>query len=214
MSAAETVRERSRVSGCESCKAREDRIVGHLATFRRRSRITAHQEAQVRFVDVDVPSQQPPNTTVSADVQLANDALLIGPNDPDRCSTGFAGRVGLEVDLELTVNGSFADRRTGICVPSTGQTATLQFVTPSEPGIATIEVTGELPGKDLSIGSRTATIDVVEGVPEAPTNGDDDGGTGPLLPCFLDPNRQCSPFEQLAFGGAAFFLVFLLAAAR
>lgn len=226
MSATQTVRQRSRVSGCESCKARKQRISGHLTRFRTRSRITASQQAgEVRIESVDIdPGEVSPLGSIEVTLNLRETAEFVGTG-PELCAPG--GIAGSGIAVIATVDPDWtADQDTEVCIPvlnfGSGRVSpTFRFQAPDLPSGVTEEthtftITIQIRGHPNRTATVTRSINVAQEAPSEPADGgtNGDGGTGPLLPCFLDPNQQCSPFEQFAWAGSVFFIIFLLAAGR
>lgn len=221
-----TLRERSRVTNCENCAKREARIAMHATRLRERSRISTRQQAgQVRIEQVEVdPTRVSPGGTISVTVNLRETAEVVAPG-PELCAPGGIFGSGIAVIVEVSGDWGEADDQE-VCIPvqslGTGRvnpTFTLQAPTlPRDISQETRTITTsiQIRGHENRTAEATQSITVSQEGRRQPRdrNGGGGGGGGPLLPCFIDPNRQCSPFEQLAFSGAAFFLVFLLFASR
>jgi hypothetical protein len=140
----------------------------------------------------------------------------LGPGDT--CSTGFY-TTGADIELQLLVDGQVVDNKSA-CIDGTLD-GTFRFTAPRDPGQYTVELravgvnTGDTYGSEL----RTLTVreDASGGGP--PGGGGDNGGSGglfsgALLPCFLDPNRDCGEAEFLIFAfGGGFLMLFLIAVA-
>lgn len=202
-----------------------------LLRFRDRARLSAHQNPVLSIEGVNVPGQQPPSTPVAVPIFLSNSAQFIGPGDPNRCDPqGFlSAEVGLEVEVRLEIGGVFQDSDI-VCVPGseapfggvgTAET-TLETTTPAEPGTFSFDVVAETARTGDLVGRATQSIQVTEAAQpaEPPDNGGngngnepDNGGLfeGPILPCFLDPNRACETPETVLYGAAGALLLVALA---
>lgn len=178
-----------------------------------RSRTARAQRGDVAIVRVDVPEEIPvgQEETVIIGVEAVGQVDVF---DPDHCVAADLG-AGIRTDVEVTVGPNRIASDT-FCIP-TGRVGTpgereMQFgLRGDEAGPVDLTVTAFGRGSDNRLDERTFTIDVV-GEPTnggdggvSPTNGED--GTGPLLPCFLDPNRKCSRPESLAWAGLAVLLI-------
>lgn len=228
-SATATFRERSRLDhDCDNCRGRNERLAMQLERTRDRFRVTGGATAQqatvqqpgevLSVVDVDFPAQQPPSSRVPVDVVLDNSALFVG-GDPNRCIGGelLGEFVGLEVTVTLEAGGAFQDSDT-VCVaagPAAAfATADLSVTTPAEDGPFTFTIRAETASTGEEFFAEQRTIDVQTGAQPAPEERDDeeDGGLfgGPILPCFVDPNRACARPEALAWGGLGLLAAIVL----
>jgi hypothetical protein len=159
-----------------------------------------------------------PGGSADIEVVITNGALPQELNtllDDDVCNPGFASpgfSYRVTVDPEWT--GQQVDEG---CVSSAqigtnSETLSFSFAAPPVQQTSTRRVTITLEAR--ASGQRTSTTRTVTFDPDTgrvappPTDGDGGsggggggGGTGPLLPCFLDPTRDCSPGELAGIGG-------------
>lgn len=203
-------------------------------TLRDRARVSENavtayaSNSQIRFGTINLPSRVRPGVTIDADATLINNATVISPTDPNACNPGKLFVGGLNVNVRLEVDG-FREDSNADCVPGLGgsKKLDLSWVTENVDESKTVQVTyiaeGTGDGRELARKTYTVTVE-----PEAPTqdereetdddtnNSDDQNsnGGGPWLPCFLDPNRACSPGEQGTYSMAAGALGVLLILSR
>lgn len=145
--------------------------------------------------------------------------------DPNFCITD--GAPGVNFLSEIEVDGLVADSN-NYCRQPDPTTVQHSFLGPTEIGqypvdIVIVRPSDGVPIREVTAGTLTVTDDPVGGdcptgfirdpdtgecVPSGGNGGD--GGGGPLLPCFLDPNRACSTGETIAYtavGGAVGILL-------
>lgn len=109
-----------------------------------------------------------------------------------------------EFDGEQIVNGPFCLCGTEFGANTREFSAT--FVAPPTPGTYELSATLELPGSGSTAGPLTNQVTVTGEDPIDPPDqpGDPNGnngnnGNGPILPCWLDPNRSCATPELMAW---------------
>lgn len=154
---------------------------------------------------VDFPPEVSPGGVVSLDFTIRNtqNSAICAP-DPDSCISSTLG-AGLRIEAQLRGSGRVLDS-TERCVTCDGGTSTarLSFTAPPEEGTFSFEA--------VLVGSSTRNVLLeqrlsveVTGEPNGgaeppPDDGDDDSPfEGPLLPCFIDPNRSCDRTETIAW---------------
>lgn len=166
-----------------------------------------------------VPSITRPGT-VAGQVSVEPDPNLIQNLsalwvDPDACDTGF-GSFGFRTRIEIRVDGQVVDSRAK-CL---GSDESFDFTTNlQQPGAHTIAVVaiGENSGNEFDRETMTVTVEEETTRRGDFTSEDEESGDGlfggPILPCFLDPNRECGTLQLVGFvgGGTALLLLFLLA---
>lgn len=236
-SATRSVQGAARISGCENCQARERRVVQQLDRFRERTRLSGGPRAHITSgeADLEVFPIFVPNTvqvgqdvgTITIGVRNVGTSPSAG-TDPDTCiATGFTA--GLRVDIEVRRGANELAVEQGHCLADGGgNRAEVQV----ELGEATSAGTVDLGVRVFGSGSGNQLVqdsisfEIVESdggggngggdvQPPEDDNGDngdngDDPLDGPLLPCFLDPNRSCARPETIAWGGAGLLLLTLL----
>lgn len=195
--------------------------------------VTAYAtNSQIRFGTIDLPSRVRPGEAIDADATLINNATIISPTDPNACNPGKLFVGGLNVTVTVEVDGMREDSASA-CVPGLGgsKKLDLSWYTENVQSSKTVQVSyiakGTGDGRELARKTYTVIIE-----PEAPTQdernepdddsdttGDDNNNTdptktGPILPCFLDPNRACTPGEQSTYAMAGGALGILLIMSR
>lgn len=128
--------------------------------------------------------------------------------DPDRCDLGLF-QWGMRVRSRLLLDGEVIDET----VRCMGGDGTFEYeVSLTQPGAHTVTVEMEFANSGTQFGSESRVVNVVEDY-------EDPGGTDPpeeggsLLPCFLDPSRDCgsgSPFVWIAAGAGLFLILALV----
>lgn len=209
--AAATRSARTRISGCENCQGREARLAGHALRFRNRNRVIAElaRGDLVPIRSVDVQQTVPPGAQVPLTVTMGNTATIISPLDPDVCTAGGFNGYSLEVDIELDGRNLGAQTK---CVTAVGNVNyDFEFVAPTEPGAYTLTIVVRGNSSNNQLGFQELDVTVEETAPQPDENGDGGLTGGPLLPCFLDPNRGCERFETIGWSAAGvLFAVALL----
>lgn len=226
-SATETFRERSRIDhNCENCRGRSRRLASQLDRMRDRSRVTGGAVANFRGrnavqIRASVPSEVGPGQIVNASVivspaQFVSDDLSV--LDPDYCTPPNLFGKGLNVDIEVRAGGQRlgSGRR---CIPSIGGERELpfSFTAPTSTGRSSFNVIVRGHASGNRLGADSFSFQVAEGGggggAPTPADEDEDGGgpfDGPLLPCFLDPNRTCARPETLAWGSVGLLAAIVL----
>lgn len=214
--------ENARVRDCDNCAAREARLAAAGQRFQAAARFRASRgAAEIRPAAVPGELRVGERRTVRVDLAATRETSVL---DPDHC-VSKALAAGLRVEARGRVGGGQTSDR--FCLPASTLTLgnTREFRVPIEgtsPG--TLEVTIEVVGRDSGnlLARETFAISVVGeetggetpgGIPDEEQDGGEDqdqNGGGPLLPCFVDPNRSCARPEALGWGAAAVLLLVAL----
>lgn len=222
------LRARSRFDDCSGCQARKQRIMSHLNTIHTRSSVITRQRAgqvEIERVEVD-PANVTPGGQVAVTVNLRETAAFVGTG-PELCNPpNPLSPSGIAVILTVSLGDQQLDRE--VCVPVNNLTSgsrdpTFRLTAPSLPKGVTesqerIDVSMQIRGKPNRSTSTSRIVTVTQQGRQQPRNQNgnngnngNNGGIGPLLPCFLDPNRSCTRFETIAFGGLGVLMVILIA---
>lgn len=165
----------------------------------------------------------PPNTDVTQHFQLSNSAAYVSGHDPDHCTTSlteFGG--GLKVGVQVKINGtSYGQNATcigvaGAFIFARKKSFQITHYTPSKPGTYTVDYDFFLTGSGNHITTISKKLTVTGNAPKPPSgNNQNKGGSGlfsgPLLPCFLDPNRSCNTATTVTYSALGIvFVLFIL----
>lgn len=165
-------------------------------------------ETLVPIRDISVPTDVKPSTRVDVELEIANNADLIFPTDPDSCSAGIF--LGYFIEVRMEVDG-VEQGLSNQCIGSGGaKTYNFSFTSPTEPQDVdvTIEVLGGSSGNLLHTVERTITVRS-----DAPEQEDPDSTDGsldiPILGPVLDELLPDLGPIAILFGGAALVLLIL-----
>lgn len=162
--------------------------------------VTAHaSKRELVSADLSAAGVARPNTVMTARVTVRNSAEVIA-GDEDGCSSGPVLN-GYRLETSIKVDGEVVETRSNCIRGLNGSKEyTFDVTTPTDGDSFELayEVTGESSGRTVASGSQR-----VELREEAPGQGDDRDGGGPMLPCFIDPNRSCSGGDAVGFSALA-----------
>lgn len=162
-----------------------------------------------------LPSEARPGTYAPEVYINITPDLLSRVSDPDHCDTGLF-TVGFRTEVILRVDGERVDS----AIKCIDADSTFDFtVSLDQLGAHTVEF--ELRGANSgnTLDSDAVAVEVTEDAPSGGVGGGGSDGTGPWLPCFLDPARSCgSILDNLVSGspllwvgaGAGLFLLLAL----
>lgn len=195
-------------------------------TARMGSPIRGRQSGKVDSMSttVAVPSAVQPLSAVPVTTYINTSAAVVDGSDPDRCD-GPHPATGYAVDVTVTFTGDIIGGETRCViagVPGTTEGVLVPFFVSSIEGTFHGNVTVEFATTGQVIANRPFEIVVDEDAPAGPygpecvntpdcpvdqvcRNGecrDPPTSGGPLLPCFLDPNRGCATPETIAWAFA------------
>lgn len=186
--------------------------------FHNRARsITGKQSSQITVSTPLIPNQVEPARRYDAGADIVNDASVISPTDPNACNPGALFVGGLNVRLELKVDGTTVDSATD-CVPGLGgrNSLSLSWSTPSVQETTEFEVVYEARGvgNDELLDRITRTVTVTQTAP-APGDGGGGGNCNRISDVLSTPGCSITdvvPLNALAAGaGGILFLLVLIA---
>jgi len=189
--------------------------------LRSQSSIEAHGDpGQISVYPKKLNLRAPPNTLVTQHFQLTNGAAYVSGSDPDHCTTPlteFGG--GLQVAVTVKVNGTrYGSNSTcigvaGAFVFARKKSFSITHYTPDQPGEYKVDYDFYLAGSGKHIKTIRKTLEVTGSAPKPPAQQPQQNGgsglfNGPILPCFLDPNRACTTGSTIGY--SAFGILALL----
>lgn len=172
--------------------------------------------------DVYIEAVQQPGTlevggTKSFHFDIGADSTAF-PSDPDWCiASGFGD--GYAIDITARSGGGLLHAK-NTCIQAGFTRPPQRFsfeLTGSSAGTVEVRVAVHGSGSRNLLVERTFQVEVIDPDggggggnggsvdPGDPPGGDNGDGGGPLLPCWIDPNRGCATPEAIAWGGLALF---------
>lgn len=161
-----------------------------------------------------LPSEAQPGTYAPEVYINITPDLLSRVSDPDHCDTGLF-TVGFRTEVILRIDGERVDS----AIKCIDADSTFDFtVGLTELGAHTVEF--ELRGANSgnTLDTEAVAVEVTEDASQGGVGDGGSDGTGPWLPCFLDPSRSCGNVldnilgaNQLYYVGAGAGLFLLLA---